>query len=472
MSGIDEYKERVPLKSKFAFGGMYGMTAVLSGIAFSAITFYYNVKLGLSASLVAIGWLIFAIWNTLNDPLFGFLEDRTKSEKYGRRIPYIRFGAPIFGLFFILCWFPFVNIFDEIALFINFLVVLLLFDTLFTIIGLIGYSLPAEMCVTSKERANVIVYGSIFWSLGYVISFIVPVVLLTGDKSTNVNPLFLISMIIIGIIGALVIFVSSFFLKENFYTVMESPLGIVDSIKETFKNKPFVKYEIANFSFVLAQTILTTGVFYYVQFVLVLSGFSTMIPVLLVFLMVFLFIPIFGKLVGKFGIKKIFTFGLALMGVSFILCFFLGWNLISAMFPLLLIGIGLSAIMLLRQAVIADIIDFDETRTGKRRETSYAGMNAVIEKPAISIANWMFLFIIVFYGFQQTSNTQSFEAKLGIMIGLTIVPAIFLIISAIVMLFYPLDGPEWDKKKKEIIKIHEEKEKAYVQRLKEQRNIQ
>jgi len=471
LNDLNEYKERVPLSSKFAFGGLNGMVAVLSGIAFSAITFYYNVKLGLRAELLGIGWLIFAIWNAANDPLFGFLEDRTKSAKYGRRIPYIRFGAPIFGLFFILCWFPFVNITNELALFVNFLVVLILFDTIFTIIGLIGYSLPAEMCVTSKERANVIVYGTIFGSLGYILSFVLPVVLLTGDKTNYIDPLFLITMVIIGITGALIIFISSFFLKENFYTQMEEPLGFIDGIKEILKNKPFIKYEISNFSFLLAETILTTGVFYYVAYVLILGGIMAMVPVLIVFVMIFIFIPIFSKFAGKYGLKKVYIVGLALAGFSFLFAFFLGWNLITAIFPLMLIGIGLSSVTLLRQAIAADIIDYDETRTGKRRETSYAGMNAVIEKPAISIANWMFLFIIVFYGFQQTSNNQSFEVKLGIMIGLTIVPAIFLIISAIVMLFYPLDGPEWDKKKKEIIKIHEEKEKAYVQRLKEQRKM-
>ena len=472
MNYLDDNKERVPLKSKFAFGGISGTIALLSGMAFSAITFYYNVKLGLSAELLGIGWLIFAIWNALSNLLFGFLEDRTKSAKYGRRIPYIRFGAPIFGLLFILCWFPFVDITNELALFVNFLVVLFLFNTLFTIIGLIGYSLPAEMCVSSKERAKIIVFGTISASLGFIISFVLPVMLLTGDKSKYINPFFLVSIVIIGILGALIVFISSFFLKENIYTQMEEPLGFIDGIKEALKSKPFIKFEISNFSYIFAQTILTTGVFYYVAYVLILGGMMAIIPVLVVFVMIFIFVPIFSKLAGKYGLKKVYIVGLAIAGLGFFLNFILGWNLITAVFPLMLIGIGLSAIMLLRQAITADIIDYDETRTGKRRETSYAGMNAVFEKPAISIANWLFLFIIILFGFRQTSNTQSFGAKTGIMIILTIIPAIFLALSALIMLFYPLDGPEWDKKKKELIKIHEEKEKIYIQRLKEQRKIQ
>ena len=235
MNCIDNNKEHVPIKSKFAFGGVSGTIALLSGMAFSAITFYYNIKLGLSAGLLGIGWLIFAIWNVISNLLFGFIEDKTKS-KYGRRIPYLRFGAPLFGFLFIICWFPLVNVTNELALFVNFLVVLFLFNTLFTIIGLVGYSLPAEMCVSSKERANIISYGTIFASLGYIISFLLPLFLLTGDKSKNINLFFLFSIVIIGILGALIVFVSSYFLKENSYTQMEEHLGFIDGIKEVLKN--------------------------------------------------------------------------------------------------------------------------------------------------------------------------------------------------------------------------------------------
>ncbi len=472
MSSKNEtFEEYIPRKAKLAYGALNAGNGVLSGIAFSSITFYYNVKLGLSAALIGIAWLIFAIWNTINDPLFGYIQDRTKSQKYGRRIPYVRFGAPLIGILFIICWFPFVDRTDEFGLFLNLLIVLMLFDTLFTIIGLIGFALPAEMAITQKARTEVVTYGVVLGGLALIFSFIIPVFLLTGDKSTNVNPVFLIAMIFIGIICAFIIFLSSFFLKENLYTQLEEPLGFIDTIKETLKNRPFIKYEISNFSFLLAQTILTTGIFYYVSYVLNLSGFLTIVPLFLVLLMAFIFTPIFAKLSGKYGLKKLYIFGLAFTGVISISFFFLGWSLLTAIIPLLLLGIGFSALLLLKPAIMADVIDFDETRTGKRRETSYGGMNAVIEKPAVSIANWMFLFVIVYFGFQAKAQTQSINAQIGIMVALTLIPAIFVLFSAVIMIFFPLDGPEWNKQKSELKKIHDEKEKEYIKYLKEQGKI-
>ena len=108
------FTEKLPLKSKLAYGGLGAGINLSSNIAFSAITFFYNTVLGLNAELIGIAWLIFAFWNAINDPLFGFIEDHTKSEKYGRRIPYIRFGAPVYGIVFILCWTPFVDINNQI----------------------------------------------------------------------------------------------------------------------------------------------------------------------------------------------------------------------------------------------------------------------------------------------------------------------------------------------------------------------
>ncbi len=458
-------EEDLPIKSKMAFGGIGAVNVILSGIAFTAITFYYNVKLGLSEELIGIAWLIFAGWNALNDPLFGFIEDRTKSEKYGRRIPYLRFGAPIYGILFILVWFPFVDLKSETALFLNLLIVLFAFDTIYTIVGLIAYSLPAEMVVSSKARAKLMIFGAIMGSFGFLVAFIIPVLLLTGDESTTINPSFLVSMVIIGIVCAIILFVCSFYLKENKYTILEEPLGIKEGLKETFKNKAFLIFEIGNFAFTLAQTILTTAVFYYVAFVLDLSGPMAILPIILFFVTVFIFTPIYSKLVAKFGVKKTYIFSLCLTGMVFILLFIIGWSFSTAIIALVLLGIGFSGIFITSQIIFAETIDNDEIRTKKRRETTYSGINALITKPAISIANFLFLFIIAAYGFQRASQTQTKTAQMGIMLGFTIIPAIFILFSALAMIFFPLDGPEWDKQKAELKKIHDKKEKTYLEYL-------
>ena len=143
-------------------------------------------------------------------------------------------------------------------------------------------------------------------------------------------------------------------------------------------------------------------------------------------------------------------------------------NLATAFFCLILLGIGLSISTVLAPILLADTIDFDETRTNKRRETTYTGIEALINKPAISIANWLFLLVISFYGFQEGVESQSESAITGIMIGFTLIPAVFVFLSALIMKFYTLDGPEWTEQKIKLQQLHEQKEKEYIQHLKEQ----
>ncbi|TFG06666.1 MAG: MFS transporter, partial [Promethearchaeota archaeon] len=420
--------------------------------------------------LIGIGWLIFAFWNALNDPLFGYYEDRTKSD-LGRRIPYIRYGAPVFGLLFILCWIPLVDISNELALFAYFLFILFAFDTIFTIVVLITYILPAEMALTSKERASLMVYATIIGALGYVVTYAVPVFLLTGEESRGLDPTFIGTMIFIGIACSLVLFISSYYLKEYKFAQIEEPLPIGEALKQSFKNKPFLTFELSAFCGTIASTILTTAIFYYVAFILNLEGFMTIVPVVIVIGMIFIFAYFVGILVNKKGLKKVLITGQILGGIGFLLMLALGWNLITAIPCLIILGISVSINQVLAPLLLADTIDYDELRINKRRETTYTGIEALINKPAISIANWLFLITISASGFREGVTTQSDSALLGIMIGFTIIPAIFAFLGALIMRFYSLDGPEWAKKKEKLQELHEQKEKDYIEYLKQQGKI-
>ncbi|MFX1324402.1 MAG: MFS transporter, partial [Promethearchaeota archaeon] len=187
----------------------------------------------------------------------------------------------------------------------------------------------------------------------------------------------------------------------------------------------------------------------------------------LVFILIFAFFAVFNKSVGKYGVKKTFISAILMTGVGFLLTFFMGWTLSSSIVGFILIGIGYSGFMLLNQVVIADIVDYDEVRTGKRRETTYSGINALITKPAISVANWLFLVIIDAFRFDAEQSIQNFPAQYGIMLGFALIPSIFLIIGAIAMSSYTLEGPKWLLQKEEIIQIHAKKEQAYLKRIEE-----
>ena len=145
-------EERVPLASRIWISLADASVAILQGlVAAGALTYYFVNIRGLSTGYTGIVWLLFGIWNAVNDPLFGYISDRTKS-KLGRRIPYIRYGTPIFILAFALFWLDVPGVNSQVGLFLQMLLVLFVFDTLYTAIATSLYIMPYEVAISNKAR--------------------------------------------------------------------------------------------------------------------------------------------------------------------------------------------------------------------------------------------------------------------------------------------------------------------------------
>ncbi|MFW9956598.1 MAG: MFS transporter [Candidatus Odinarchaeota archaeon] len=465
------FDERLPLRSKIAFGLSQASINLLQIIALGfAITFYYNIKLGLSEEWISLAWLIFAIWNALNDPLFGILQERINTDM-GRRIPVLRFGALFYTLTFLICWFPFMGN-TQLALFWNLLLVLFLFDSMFTMVGLVITALPAEMVITQEARSNLSLYNVILGSIGALFAMILPLILLTGETTTALNPLFQPVMVLVSLIAGTVLFFSSFALTENEYARTEEPFGFVDSMIETLKNREFLAFEGMNFFHEMAFAVVTGCMIYFVQYVVRLEGVLASAPLIVVFVLMLLFSILADRMVKQRGLKQVYIIGLMLASGGLVLLFLSGNWLIAVMLSLVVIGIAFAPVTLIWSPLLADVIDYDEIRTGKRRETTYAGMNALITKPAISVANALFLLIISGFGFDNTQSIQSDSALFGIQIAFALIPAVCFIVSAIIMWkWYTLDGKEWIAKKTELGKIHLQKEKEYIAHLQREGKI-
>jgi GPH family glycoside/pentoside/hexuronide:cation symporter len=475
-------EEKIPVKSKVGFACAQTGSNILSGLGLGVIDVFYLKFTGLDPNLMALSWIIFAVWNSVNDPLIGIIQDKTKS-KLGRRIPYLRYGSFVYIISFILIWFPMTD--EPSLLFWNHFLMLFVFDTVYTMIGLITYSLPAEMALTEKERASIMLYAGTIGIVGVLIPIILPLIYL-GENPDLVG--FRTAMIIVGIISGLLIFFSSYVIKENRYAVMEESLGFFESIKETFKNKPFLILEITIFATVIMQNITTSYLVFLTDYLIDLNLKD---PKNIAVLGILLVIAIIGivwviKNIPKYGVKKMGFYGMIGSAIGFSIFFIMGLilgpnqtnklSMLTGLTPLIVVVIGLVVMILTSQPLMADAIDFDETLTGKRRETTYSGVNALITKPAVSIGKALFLTIIKHYGYISAEAgevaphplEQPLSVSTGVLIAFCLIPTICLLIGAIALYFFPLDGPKWAATKRELQIIHKRKEAEFIEWLKKQ----
>ena len=343
---------------------------------------------------------------------------------------------------------------------------------MFTMLGLVQTALPAEMCITHEARSNLSLYNVILGSFGGMVAMLLPLILLTDQTSTELNPLFQPVMVIVAVVSGTVLFVSSFALTENEYARREESFGFIESMIKTMKNKEFLAFEVMNFFHEMAFTIVTGSMIYYVQYVIRFEGIYASLPLIIVFILILAFSLLADKMVKKRGLKQVYINGLLITTTGLIFLFLSGVWLFFVILSLVVIGIGLAPVTLIWSPLLADVMDYDEILTGKRRETTYAGMNALLTKPAISIANAIFLLVISGYGFDNTLTTQSDSAIFGIQLGFALFPALYFLVSAIALWkWYHLDGDEWVTKKTELGKIHIQKEKEYITQLQREGKI-
>lgn len=470
------YEEKIETKVKVAFGIGNSAHLLISGIGLGALDIFYLKATNIQPTAMALSWLLFIVWNMINDPLIGILQDRTKTE-IGRRIPYIRYGSIVYTLCFIWLWFPFIT--EQELLFLNHLLMLFLFDTVYSMMGLIFYSMPAEMAVTSKERGSIMIFSAALGAIGTIGALVIPIIYLSGVPDIEG---FKTITIIMGLISGVIIFSSSYFIKENKYTLMEEPLKFIESIKQCFKNKPFLVAEIMIFAMVIMQNVVVTYILFLFDYLLDFSlNLVNIVTILIGLAFLGLIIWWIFKNIEKRGLKKMVIIGNSIAVIGFLSLLFLGlalninqqnkMSIPLIIIPLVTILVGILCYLLLGQPLMGDCIDHDEVLTGKRRETTYSGVNALITKPAVSIGHALFLWIIAIYGYDEMIKDpalQPLSVATGVIIAFTLIPALCLIIGIITLRWYKLDGPEWQEQKKKLQEIHVNKELDFIEHLKKE----
>jgi GPH family glycoside/pentoside/hexuronide:cation symporter len=138
----------------------------------------------------------------------------------------------------------------------------------------------------------------------------------------------------------------------------------------------------------------------------------------------------------------------------------------TSMIPLCLIlaGFGLAGPQTLTNVLFAEVVDEDELRSGVRREGTFFGINALITKPAQSMAIALSPFILEATNFvtreqndQQIFLNQPESAIMGIKIFSGLIPGLAMLLGAIILIWYPLRGQHLKNIQSNILTLHDEK---------------
>ncbi|MDY6846251.1 MAG: MFS transporter [Chloroflexota bacterium] len=452
---------KLSFKYKFYWGIAALGTSLISGIYGGLLTIFYQDYLGLGARWIGIAATIYAFWNAFNDPLFGYITDNTRSKR-GRRIPYMRFTAPFLALTFILVWFAPPQAGQQ-TLFWWMLVSMLLYDTCYTIIGLVYSALLPEVTESDAQRNGLQISSSLFAMLGTLLGFIIPDFVRPKTGEASLVPLY-IAMVVVGIVGMILILITTFKIKERReFAVVDKPVPPLEAIRFTFTSKAFLFLVAENFMAILMSSLLLGSIFYLADYVLQWPAMQ---------LLAFLFIP----LILSIPLTTVFRKWLGVVGAQQFLLVLAGIGLISiALVPKALIpvcialaGVGLVGPQTLTNVLFAQVADEDELCSGQRREGAFFGINALITKPAQSVALWITPFILERTNFiTRASNAgeifldQPAGAIMGIKIFSGVIPGAACLLGALLLIGYPLRGERLEEIQKKVLVLHKEKKQQF-----------
>ncbi len=423
---------------------LYGIGNTAFGLLASTVgfflMFYYTDIAKIDPAMAGTAMLVSKFtWDAINDPLFGYFSDRTRS-RFGRRRPYLLFGAIPLG---IAIWLLF-SLPQQLTGTTAFLLVCgsyLLFDTFRSLVGMNYSAMSAELTRDYNERTGIMAVSNIFSVFGYIIgaaltsvvvSFIMKTFGLDEAGGWSGMALFL------GTFCAIAILITGFGVRQEIPAALKpSTTPPIKSIISAFKNRAYVSFLVIAMlsSFVLT---LVTGMLPY--FMIYQMGMKSQLPIaMLSFLLtVLLFIYPFKMLADRLNKGPAFALGLGIatvaLGTSFLLP--------SAPSPLVyvvfvLAGIGFSAQWVLPGSMLPDVIELDEKETGERREGIYFGIRAFLEKLVSALGSAVIGWGLAFAGYAEGVE-QTAQSLLGIRLLFGLIPAAFMLICIPLLLKYPI----------------------------------
>lgn len=439
-----------------------GISDTMSYQMFSFYIFnYYIAVKQLEVLPVIIGFIIWTLWNAINDPLLGAISDKSTS-KWGRRRPFIILGLIPLIFLNILVWTAFFG--NPVLDYIYFLIIILLFDTFYTMYSLNQTSLFPEMFQNLETRARANNYVQIFNIIGLLLAALIPTFFVPTSVQPGTESSYILGAIIMACLTAVfgIIFVK-FGLKER-VEYAEDPLNapdFLDSVRFTFNNKPFRTYVLTNLAVWYVFGLVPIINPYYVRYILGLeAGMWSSIYLAILFIAAIGFMIPWSKIFSKFGPRKGEIIALASIILTMIPLLFL-WDPIGAIFSYILIGFGFAGIMFGRDIMMSTIIDTDELKVGVRREAAYYGVNGLIIRLStigvyISIG---IIFAGIGWGVIYNPSSYTPENAIGILILIYILPAIILVLGILSLLRFPVTKEKYDEIQEDLEKVHEEKGK-------------
>ena len=442
--------------------GEVGDNVALNIFQFLVFTFYFCV-VKLPVLWIVLGFVIWSIWNSINDPLIGYLSDKTRSKR-GRRVPWMMAATIPLCIVVVLLFTPPINLNSDMINFIYFLVVLFIFDTAFTAFNLNYNALFSEMFIEMEDRAKTGKIRISFVMLATIFAFVLPTLIIEDLTNRYNRPDTLSQFQMTGIVAGIIIFVTYLILlkwgvrePKEFSKDAETALSFTNTVKASFKNKAYLWFLIPTLGTWMVIGITPALAPLHMTYAIGIED-SMLIGILLLvmFLSAAASTPLWEYIRVKKGARMSGMIGIAVWAGP-VLFFAFATSFEMALIIVIFEGIGLGGGIYFYDQCLAEIIDEDEITHGTRRSGFYyAVINFLIR--VSTIINFVIIGLVFSSSDWQTyTPNPGVDTILALRLLIGVYPFIVLIFAFIGMYFYPIHGERLMENRRKLTELHEQK---------------
>jgi len=445
---------KVPMTQKIAFGvGMLANQMFPAAISIFIVVLVQD--LGFPGWMWGVVSLAPRIFDSLTDPIMGFISDNTKS-KWGRRRQYVFIGAITMGISIVIMW----QLFRDSSIDYNF--AYFLFWSIVFYLGLTIFSVPYvamgyEMSDDFHERTSIMAVAQWLGQWAWVIApwFWVIMYDTTWFETADVAVREL--AIWVGLGCAICAMVPAIFIKskstleENYSPMTLKNIGgslvkIWDSFGEAFTSAPFRKLCFATFLIFNAFNTVAAFTFFIIVYYLFNgdAGAAGIWPTLFgsvgALCTTFLVIPIVAKMSKVMGKKKAFMVSQSISILGYVMLWFLFIPGKPYLFLIALpfFSFGIGSLFTIMMSMTADVIDLDELNSGKRREGVFGAIYWWMVKFGFAIAGGLSGAIFSIIGFDAALEVQPESAITGLQLFFSGLPILGTLTAMYIMRNYDI----------------------------------
>jgi len=440
--------EQASTKKMVSYSLGYLISGGSAGFFNTIIFYYYEVEIGLPVALLGLSFVIYAIWNMVNDPLLGYLTDKPFrwTKKYGMRFPWMVMSS----IPMIICWVllflaPKVTPSNVWIVFWYFVIISCLLDTFYSLYLIhlsAGYT--TYFRTDAERRKASLIVNIVPRVLGVPLVFIVLVIVEYGNRESYILATYIVA-IILAILMILLIpgIRETEEMKERFIQGFKNKKreSFLKSMKLAFHQRSFIVSFFVFLLMALAGTLYTASGIYFMKDILGLPLSYYGLVGLGSFIGIILFIPFWSNVQRRIGAGKTMKISILLIAISYLPLLWMT-TLGEAIIYGFVGGVCSGGFFVALGPVAADVNDDFTITNGIHQEGTLAGIRAFFNRFSLIFQAVIFTVVHIITGYNPDPKAvQTPLAIWGIRVHMGLIPSLLSVLSFLVMyIWYNLEG--------------------------------